>query len=77
MNTKRLSLCLLLCLALLAGLCASASAEAETVTLCGRDYSPDAESVDLSAMGAGEGEAIASGLALLPELKSVELGEER
>ena len=77
MNTKRLSLCLLLCLVLLVGLCASAAAEAETIKLCGRDYPLDAESVDLRSMGSGEGEANAAMLALLPELKTVELGEER
>ena len=75
MNSKRLSLCLLLCLALLGGLCASASAE--SVKLYGRDYPLDAESVDLRSMGHGEGEANAAMLALLPELKTVELGEEQ
>ena len=77
MNRKRLSLCLLLCLVLLAGLCASAAAETETIKLCGRDYPTDAESVDLRPMGPGEGEANAAMLALLPQLKTVELGEER
>ena len=65
MNTKRLSLCLLLCLVLLAGLCVSAAAEGETVKLYGRDYPLDAESVDLRSMGPGEGEANAAILALL------------
>ena len=77
MNARRLPLCLLLCLLLLAVLGASASAEADRVKLCGRDYPLDAESVDLRSMGLGEGEANAAMLALLPELKSVELGEER